>query len=78
MSALPLRSSYASLAAPRVVPGRIGWGALVTRAVDLLMTWDERTRQRRQLRSLGDSMLRDLGLSPADVEVEVTKPFWRV
>jgi uncharacterized protein YjiS (DUF1127 family) len=49
----------------------------VGRAVDLLLTWHERARQRRHLRSLGDYMLRDIGLSRADVEGEAGKPFWR-
>ena len=37
------------------------------RAVDLLLTWRERARQRRQLRSLNDRMLRDIGITRADV-----------
>jgi len=48
------------------------------RAVDLLLTWRERARQRRQLRSLNDHMLRDLGLTRADVMAESSKPFWRL
>ncbi len=46
--------------------------------VDLLLTWHERARQRRHLRSLDDHMLRDIGLSRADLEVEADKPFWRL
>jgi uncharacterized protein YjiS (DUF1127 family) len=45
---------------------------------DLLLTWHERARQRRHLRSLDDHMLRDIGLSRADVEGEAEKPFWRL
>ena len=48
------------------------------RAVDLLLTWRERARQRRQLRSLNDRMLRDIGITRADVLAESSKPFWRV
>ena len=47
------------------------------RAVDLVLGWHERVRQRRHLRSLDDYMLRDIGLSRADVEGEAGKPFWR-
>jgi uncharacterized protein YjiS (DUF1127 family) len=49
----------------------------MTRGIEVLMTWHERARQRRQLQSLSDPMLRDIGLSRADVEGETTKPFWR-
>ena len=47
------------------------------RAVDLVLAWHERVRQRRQLRALDTHMLRDIGLSRADVEGEAGKPFWR-
>jgi uncharacterized protein YjiS (DUF1127 family) len=49
----------------------------VERAIDLLLTWHERSRQRHHLRSLSTHMLRDIGLSRADVEGEAAKPFWR-
>jgi uncharacterized protein YjiS (DUF1127 family) len=45
--------------------------------VTLLLVWHERARQRRQLETLSDHMLRDIGLSRADVLAEATKPFWR-
>jgi uncharacterized protein YjiS (DUF1127 family) len=48
------------------------------RAADLLLTWHERARQRRQLLTLNDHMLRDLGLTRADVLAESSKPFWRL
>ena len=43
----------------------------------MVLIWLERARQRRQLQQLSDHMLKDIGLSRADVEAEVTKPFWR-
>ncbi len=49
----------------------------VGQLVDLLFDWQERRRQRRHLARLGDYMLRDIGLSAADVEHETHKPFWR-
>jgi uncharacterized protein YjiS (DUF1127 family) len=49
----------------------------VDRAIDLLLTWHDRSRQRRHLRSLSNHMLHDIGVSRADVEGEATKPFWR-
>jgi uncharacterized protein YjiS (DUF1127 family) len=74
MATLPLRSSYATLAAPRQTGS---WQPWLTQAVELLMVWHERARQRRQLRSLSDHMLRDIGLGRGDVEAEISKPFWR-
>ena len=39
--------------------------------------WYDRWHQRRQLESLPQHMLNDLGLSRADVYREASKPFWR-
>ena len=47
------------------------------RLVALLLTWQQRARDRRQLRSLSDHMLRDIGLTRADVFAEASKPFWQ-
>lgn len=44
--------------------------------VDILLEWRERSRQRRQLLSLDDQRLKDIGISRADAEVEASKPFW--
>jgi uncharacterized protein YjiS (DUF1127 family) len=49
----------------------------VQRLVTLLLTWQQRARDRRQLESLSDHMLRDIGLTRADVFAEASKPFWR-
>ncbi len=48
------------------------------RLVDMYFDWCERGRQRRHLAMLDQHMLRDIGLSSADVEQEVSKPFWRI
>ena len=50
--------------------------AIVTLLLDLLSTWFERACQRRQLHLLDDRMLKDIGLTRADVEYEVQKRFW--
>jgi uncharacterized protein YjiS (DUF1127 family) len=50
----------------------------VQRTLDLLLVWHQRSQQRRQLQSLSDHMLRDIGLTRADVFAESSKPFWRV
>jgi uncharacterized protein YjiS (DUF1127 family) len=58
---------------------RVGGLALwLRRSADLLLIWRERARQRRQLRTLNDRMLRDIGLTRADVLAESSKPFWRL
>ena len=45
--------------------------------VEMVLGWLERARERRALVALSDHMLHDIGLSPADVENEVSKPFWQ-
>jgi uncharacterized protein YjiS (DUF1127 family) len=45
--------------------------------VEVVLDWFERARERRHLSELSDHMLKDIGLSRADVEAEVVKPFWR-
>jgi uncharacterized protein YjiS (DUF1127 family) len=58
-------------AAPITLRGRLN------RLVQTLLLWHERARQRRHLQNLSDDMLRDIGLSRADVLAEEAKPFWR-
>ena len=50
---------------------------LVSRLLQLLLTWQERAHQRHALGQLNGRDLRDLGLSRADVAFEAGKPFWR-
>lgn len=45
--------------------------------VTLVATWIERHRQRSALAELNDRLLKDLGLSRADVEGEARKSFWQ-
>ena len=49
----------------------------LARAVDLLLTWSERARQRRELLQFDDHLLQDIGLTRAEAIVETEKPFWR-
>jgi uncharacterized protein YjiS (DUF1127 family) len=68
----------AASAAPRgFVRQARSWSRAVGRAIDLLLIWQQRSRDRRQLESLSDHMLRDIGLTRADVYAEASKPFWR-
>ena len=45
--------------------------------VETLILWSERASQRRRLRELDGHMLKDIGLSGADVERESSKWFWQ-
>jgi uncharacterized protein YjiS (DUF1127 family) len=49
----------------------------IRRAVDVVLSWQERARERRQLMELSDHMLRDIGISRAEAFGEAEKPFWR-
>lgn len=44
---------------------------------DVLLTWQQRAKDRRSLLELDDRLLRDIGLSRADILREAEKPFWR-
>ncbi len=44
---------------------------------DVLLLWLQRWRERRRLGALSDHMLKDIGLTRADIDVEVRKTFWR-
>ncbi|MFE1600808.1 DUF1127 domain-containing protein [Methylobacterium sp. ID0610] len=45
--------------------------------IERLELWAQRHRQRRDLQSLPERTLMDLGLSRADASREAGKPFWR-
>ena len=62
---------------PSVLSGVRAFAELMGSALAFVYEWRERSRQRRALLRLDDRMLRDIGLSRADVEGEVSKPFWR-
>lgn len=49
---------------------------LVVRAIDTLILWQERARQRHHLAALDPYLLKDIGVSRADAWREATKPFW--
>jgi uncharacterized protein YjiS (DUF1127 family) len=50
---------------------------LVSRLVETLFAWHQRVQQRQRLAQFDDRMLRDIGVSRADVAREVGKPFWQ-
>lgn len=42
-----------------------------------LLLWQQRARTRRQLAQLDERLLADAGISAAERNVELAKPFWR-
>ena len=42
----------------------------------MLLTWQQRASERSHLASLSDHHLKDMGLSRAEAQHEVQKPFW--
>ncbi len=58
-------------------PGFGGFIARLAAAFDWAVTAHERSRQRRALAAMDDHLLKDIGLTRADIFRETTKPFWR-
>ena len=56
---------------------RLSFSGMLVRLAETIAVGIERRRQRVALARLDDRMLRDIGLTTADVEGEVTKPFWK-
>ncbi len=52
-------------------------GSRVASLLQYVLAWSERIRQRRALLTLDDWMLKDIGLSRADVMREYDKRFWQ-
>jgi uncharacterized protein YjiS (DUF1127 family) len=48
------------------------------RMARLVWVWRSRAESRRTMSMLSDHVLRDIGVTRADVDREVMKPFWRV
>jgi uncharacterized protein YjiS (DUF1127 family) len=70
-------SRIRTLAGPSRVLTLPGVGRVAGLVLSLILLWQERARQRDHLESLDDAMLKDIGLSRADVDREAAKPFWR-
>ena len=45
--------------------------------IELILTWQERANQRFHLQQMSDHMLKDVGITRADVHLDASKPFWR-
>jgi len=51
--------------------------AMFTAVREIMAQWRRRVSIRNELMTLGDSDLRDIGWTRAEVEAERRKPFWR-
>ena len=56
--------------------GRRGASGIFSRFVATVLAWQARVRARGELAALDDRMLKDIGLTRADVYREYRKPFW--
>jgi uncharacterized protein YjiS (DUF1127 family) len=60
---------------------RFRWASIAFEAIcasfATLNLWLERAEQRRQLAEFDDQRLQDIGITRADAEAEIAKPFWR-
>lgn len=43
----------------------------------IFATWRRRSRERKEMQNLDYRTLRDLGVSPQEIQFEADKPFWR-
>ncbi len=51
--------------------------AVLDRVLETPFLWAERAAERRHLSELDDHLLKDIGLSRADLAHVAEKPFWR-
>lgn len=72
MATISFGSTLGTFARP-VVAVRQG----IAGAVALLLLWQRRADERLWLGQMDDHMLKDIGLSRADVSRETDKPFWK-
>ncbi len=79
MHTISQRGPFGAYAGPRR-PTAAWFGKILLeagrRAGRTLLTWQERDRQRHALAQLDARMLNDVGLSRAEVALELRKPFW--
>lgn len=71
----------AAMTAPATVSTRTktaAWYAGILFVAETLRRLQERSRDRRYLANLDDTILKDVGLTRADLDRELSRPFWHV
>ena len=58
-------------------PPRAGFLAALTRVITVIYQGLERQRTRRQLATLDDRMLKDIGISRYEADIELRQRWWR-
>ena len=48
----------------------------LARLLDTVVAWQQRSRDRHLLAQMNERQRRDIGLSPATLDDEISKPFW--
>lgn len=51
---------------------------IVRMAIETMLVWADRSRQRRELASMDERALKDIGLTRIDALRESSKPFWHL
>jgi uncharacterized protein YjiS (DUF1127 family) len=77
MSATQLQGLRHHLAPARHRSAQQWAGDAAERALATLRAWRRRARDRARLTELDDRMLKDIGITRADVDYLRNKPFWR-
>ena len=80
MHTLLRRTAWSDVLAGLRSFGLVSAGALASAALSVftkLLVWQERARERAVLGEMDDRMLKDIGLSRADIVREASKPIWR-
>jgi uncharacterized protein YjiS (DUF1127 family) len=72
-----LRNANLTVGYPPRSHGSAGIVEHVAAALRLVRLWRRRVRDRALLAAFDDRMLRDIGVTRADVTREIDKPFWR-
>ena len=67
----------AAVAAQAVVTPRANWSLILDSIVATLRVWRSRSAARRELASLDERMIRDIGLDRGTVDYEASQSFWR-
>ena len=73
----PSRRFVESAIDTEMTPPLLATESLFLRLLDRLQLWLARAQQRRQLQTLSDRMLKDIGVTRVDVEYEASRRFWQ-